>query len=474
MIDVKLYKSHLRGRLDEVSEKIFQGALRLYYPIDLGDTLIDNTTYLDVCEFIEDEGGEVIDYIKGTFKDEYGRVCKIGKYLTKSKEDDLLKKFINDSYRTIKNEKTTKKYKVCISRHINDVCYMTTNRRWEDKSCMVLDDRKSTFCEELEKQTLIAYLIDEDDLEIGNPYSRILIKRHFLMGDESTWIYYPSPVIYGIVNEGFRKFIFDWLDGFQKNIKNGVYSLHSELEGVGYPLIHAFDKVTRENIAYIIDKLDIFQIVNGYYEIDDNLEISVFSKKEKVEFLPSPYKSGSVILTDIYNKLPFKFKSVEGDFVISDNYLTTLENCPEFVGGDFVCSSIRISSLKYCPTTVGGIFDCSHNSKISSLNYLPETLNVLDAQCCYVKTLKGNSTLKKVNEINLYNNELVNLEGFPSVSKTINVGNNKLTSIEGIPNKRFYDFDISYNSKLKEKYTEVQIRELYKIRGILNFKDLEY
>jgi hypothetical protein len=470
MISISHYKLHLESRVDEITEKIFQGALRLYYPIDLGEVLIDNETYIKIDEVISSDGGEIVDYVKGLFKDEYGRICKIGKYLTKSKKDYLLKEFINDNNRTLKNINTEKKYLICISRHIEDICYMTTGRRWADKSCMSFNDRPDFFLEEIKNQTLVVYLIDEDDLEIKNPYSRMLIKKHFLMGEDTpTWIYYPSPIVYGLDNDIFRKFVLGWVNKIQK-VKNGVYSLHSELEGVGYPLIHIFDKLTESDIRYIIDELDIFEIIDGYYTIDENLEISVFAKNSNLK--NSIYKSGSVVLTEIYTKLPFKFKKVDGDFIISDNFLTTLENCPEYVGGDFNCSENRFSSLQYCPQSVGGIFDCSTNSKISSLNYLPETLDILNVQYCYIKTLENNSTLKKINIIDLSYNELTTLQGFPSVSKSINISGNKLTSLDGIPTKRFYDFDISHNPpKLYEKYTQVQIRELYKIRGVLTYRN---
>ena len=159
------------------------------------------------------------------------------------------------------------------------------------------------------------------------------------------------------------------------------------------------------------------------------------------------------------------------NFIISDNFLTTLENCPEYVGGDFVCDSNRFSTLEYCPNYVGGTFKCSQNSKVNSLNYLPENLNVLLFDFCNVKTLENNSTLKKVNSISLEGNYLTNLKGFPVVTNSVNVGNNNLDSLDGIPNKRFYDFNVSDNRKLVDIYTSVQIREMYRIRGILTYEN---
>ncbi len=45
-------------------------------------------------------------------------------------------------------------------------------------------------------------------------------------------------------------------------------------------------------------------------------------------------------------EIPVKFGRVEGYFNCSDNQLTTLKNCPTYVGSDFVCNDNDLTSLK--------------------------------------------------------------------------------------------------------------------------------
>ena len=59
-------------------------------------------------------------------------------------------------------------------------------------------------------------------------------------------------------------------------------------------------------------------------------------------------------------ELPYKFGTVTKSFDISSNKnLTSLENCPYFVGIYFSCSSCKeLDSLNGCPKKVGGDFWC--------------------------------------------------------------------------------------------------------------------
>jgi len=55
-------------------------------------------------------------------------------------------------------------------------------------------------------------------------------------------------------------------------------------------------------------------------------------------------------------KLPVKFGKVSGFFTCSENKLTTLEGCPNYVGGDFNCLDNKLISLEGCPSYIGGDF----------------------------------------------------------------------------------------------------------------------
>ena len=71
--------------------------------------------------------------------------------------------------------------------------------------------------------------------------------------------------------------------------------------------------------------------------------------------------NGGVDLRDNdFEELPYKFGEVNGFFDISNNKnLTSLKNCPNFVGDFFACDFCpQLDSLKGCPKEVGGNFWC--------------------------------------------------------------------------------------------------------------------
>jgi len=72
-------------------------------------------------------------------------------------------------------------------------------------------------------------------------------------------------------------------------------------------------------------------------------------------------------------KLPDILKdiSVDRDFYCYTNNLTSLENCPKYVGGDFFCGHNLLISLEGAPKTVGGDFFCNSN-KLMSLDGSPK------------------------------------------------------------------------------------------------------
>jgi hypothetical protein len=55
-------------------------------------------------------------------------------------------------------------------------------------------------------------------------------------------------------------------------------------------------------------------------------------------------------------KLPVKFGNVSDFFDCSDNKLTTLEGCPNYIGTGFFCYGKKINiltTLEYCPKYIG-------------------------------------------------------------------------------------------------------------------------
>lgn len=88
--------------------------------------------------------------------------------------------------------------------------------------------------------------------------------------------------------------------------------------------------------------------VIGAYEIDGDGKVSV---------------TGSVSINselDI-SSIPVHFKMVSGDFICSNNGMTTLKGCPTYVSGTFNCSFNYLTSLAGCPKYIGNNFMCAYN-----------------------------------------------------------------------------------------------------------------
>ena len=123
------------------------------------------------------------------------------------------------------------------------------------------------------------------------------------------------------------------------------------------------------------------------------------------------------------NKLPVRFKMVDGYFDISNNGLTSLDGCPKIVTRDFNCSKNKLTSLFEGPSEVGD-FDCSFN-QLKSLSYAP-------------KEVKGN--------FDCSNNQIDSIKGMPRTIKGFfNCSNNKIASLKGGPKNVDTIFDCSEN-----------------------------
>jgi len=68
--------------------------------------------------------------------------------------------------------------------------------------------------------------------------------------------------------------------------------------------------------------------------------------------------------------IPFKFKKIVGNLILSDSGITSLEGCPEIVTGSFYCTNTKIQSLKDSPL-VGESFICD-SCNLTSLEGSPE------------------------------------------------------------------------------------------------------
>ena len=183
--------------------EIFKGKDRLYY--DLEEVMDNPKTKLSLQ--IESElaknGYTLLDYYAGTAKknDDDKNLFKIQRLLVKWKLDDLKNKMDADP---IRSGTKAKGKKVVISRHGIDLGGVSTGRGWT--SCKNLEGGINSryVLTEVEVWSLVAYLIEADDLNIQKPISRLSIAVYVNEKDPTKILLYPEPRGYGNYNNARR------------------------------------------------------------------------------------------------------------------------------------------------------------------------------------------------------------------------------------------------------------------------------
>ncbi len=61
------------------------------------------------------------------------------------------------------------------------------------------------------------------------------------------------------------------------------------------------------------------------------------------------------------DKIPIKFNIVYGEFILTNNNLTSLENVPNKISGNFYASNNKLKNLIGCPKYVNGRLSFKHN-----------------------------------------------------------------------------------------------------------------
>lgn len=232
--------------------EIFDDSDRLYYDFNPD---VKNTPKSDTQKKVEEVMGAneyyVADYTRGlaTKEGDSKNVFKIQRILTRLGEKQLRDQMDADPIRSASRKETKK---VVISRHGIDIAGQSTGRGWT--SCKELGKGNSRFVWiEIEGGYLVAYLIDENDLNIQNPLARILIGVFVNDKDPSDFVLYPDSSTYGnYSNPSFMKFVEKWCDSANEMISknySGLYSLSPTCYADDRrPLNVSGENITLENI----------------------------------------------------------------------------------------------------------------------------------------------------------------------------------------------------------------------------------
>ena len=79
------------------------------------------------------------------------------------------------------------------------------------------------------------------------------------------------------------------------------------------------------------------------------------------------------IKRNVKGKLPVRFHTVKGNFILDHEHLHDLTGCPINVMGNFSCVNCELTSLRGGPTHVQGFYSAAHNH-LSDLVGAPQTV----------------------------------------------------------------------------------------------------
>jgi hypothetical protein len=189
---------------------------RVFIPI--GAVSVDNTSRIqtEIETTIQKSGFEIIDYTKGLAqKKDTKQNIKIGKLLTKLKQQELLDKFNTDATR----EGTKKEYMVVISRHPYDIGGQSTDRGWT--SCMNLENGMLNHYVPIDVTagTVIAYVTDKNDPDLKNPTGRLSIKPFVDILGSTQVEFGIEDIVYGTSVPGFVEAVSKWVKEINKQNK---------------------------------------------------------------------------------------------------------------------------------------------------------------------------------------------------------------------------------------------------------------
>lgn len=107
------------------------------------------------------------------------------------------------------------------------------------------------------------------------------------------------------------------------------------------------------------------------------------------------HASGTVdISNNKFEKIPFKFGSINGSFIANNCDLHTLVNSPFEVKENYSIQGNLIKTLAGCPEYVGKNFDISNNFNLTTFASGPETViaNYITSEFPHLKNLKSLKT----------------------------------------------------------------------------------
>ena len=281
LLEIFEQQSHKRGKR----------AYRIYfdYVLERAVKIPDAHVPSKISQYLRENEFELLDYAAGTVKDKHGRVMRLGKVL--SKQSDLKKLFDNDGNRRQIVTAAKGQKLVCLSMHPYDVAGMSTDRGWT--SCMnLVEGSNKRFVEhDVKANTLIAYMINNDDKNINSPIMRVLLKK-FTNGKSSRYV---AEVAYPDAKDTlFVRKVQEWVDEninnvFDKSATPTILKRNKDVydDGVGDFVLAGVNKLIGKSLDAVEKGLDnmLAKLPNpenkygrDHKQVNEGSAIDLFSK----------------------------------------------------------------------------------------------------------------------------------------------------------------------------------------------------
>jgi hypothetical protein len=203
-------------------------------------------------------------------------------------------------------------------------------------------------------------------------------------------------------------------------------------------LSHTPNRALKELVTKVYGSADPTTLVHLHYS---------FVRNAKGTFTPEGWVLKEDLVIPSIHKVrhvPW-IKEAHGDLSLGGNqYLESLEGCPDEVGRNFYVHDCSLTSLKHGPKKVGGSYICSGN-RLRTLQGAPSSVAALRASNNELRGLLGGPNKVGV-DYDVSGNQLTSLQGAPSkVGGDFLCDENKLTNLVGAPETVGRDFSCTEN-----------------------------
>lgn len=296
---------------------------------------------------VSEKGYMVEDYVTGIAVDSTGkRRIKIGKLLP----PELQQLFANDKSRSNARNAAAGNQMVVISRHPYDVAGMSTDRGWVSCMHLVGGSNAKYVRDDINQGSIIAYLVNKDDINLQRPTARILMRVY--RAENGKKGLFPSGV-YGARSQPFFDTVRKWCSEVNVSYFGIPYGMTMEL----------LETLYDDGIKHVVN--DDYNPANALKELEHSLRTNPMRARAELDTFSARFGSH---ITEFY-ALANSIKSSKLDFSLSersvrfmriaveDNLLSSdmkgaaeiamrgyMANAPSFVTSDAI-ALIRVSEL---------------------------------------------------------------------------------------------------------------------------------